>query len=76
MMQNFWRRQMLRLTERLTEHKYKGSYEQIAKAIQQFSSVPKLDMVNYWEQVVFSWITGDADMPPDAVIFALVILQK
>lgn len=67
---------MLRLTERLTEHKYKGSYEQIAKAIQQFSSVPKLDMVNYWEQVVFSWITGDADMPPDAVMFASVILQK
>jgi serine/threonine-protein kinase HipA len=50
------------LTERLTEHKYKGSYEQIAKAIQRFSSVPKLDVVNFWEQVVFSWITGNADM--------------
>ena len=53
---------MCQLTERLTEHKYKGSYEQIAKAIQRFSAVPKLDMVNYWEQVVFSWITGNADM--------------
>ena len=53
---------MCQLTERLTEHKYKGSYEQIAKAIQRFSSVPQLDMVNYWEQVVFSWITGNADM--------------
>lgn len=53
---------MCQLTEKLTEHKYKGSYEQIAKAIQRFSSVPKLDMVNYWEQVVFSWITGNADM--------------
>ena len=53
---------MCQLTERLTEHKYKGSYEQIAKAIQRFSSVPKLDLVNYWEQVVFSWITGNADM--------------
>ena len=53
---------MCQLTERLTEHKYKGSYEQIAKAIQKYSSVPKLDMVNYWEQVVFSWITGNADM--------------
>ena len=53
---------MCQLTERLTEHKYKGSYEQIAKAIQRFSSVPKLDVVNYWEQVVFSWITGNADM--------------
>ena len=53
---------MCQLTERLTEHKYKGSYEQIAKAIQRYSSVPKLDIVNYWEQVVFSWITGNADM--------------
>lgn len=53
---------MCQLTERLTEHKYKGSYEQIAKAIQRFSAAPKLDMVNYWEQVVFSWITGNADM--------------
>ena len=53
---------MCQLTERLTEHKYKSSYEQIAKAIQRYSSVPKLDMVNYWEQVVFSWITGNADM--------------
>ena len=53
---------MCQLTERLTEHKYKGSYEQIAKAIQRFSFVPKLDVVNYWEQVVFSWISGIADM--------------
>ena len=53
---------MCQLTERLTEHKYKGSYEQIAKAVARFSSVPRLDLVNYWEQVVFSWITGNADM--------------
>lgn len=53
---------MCQLTERLTEHKYKGSYEQIAKAVVRFSSVPKLDLANYWEQVVFSWITGNADM--------------
>lgn len=53
---------MCQLTERLTEHKYKGSYEQIAKAILRYSSVPKLDMTNYWEQVIFSWITGNADM--------------
>ena len=53
---------MCQLTERLTEYKYKGSYEQIAKTIQKYSSVPKLDLVNYWEEVVFSWITGNADM--------------
>lgn len=53
---------MCQLTEKLTEHKYKGSYEQIAKTILKFSSVAKLDIVNFWEQVVFSWITGNADM--------------
>lgn len=53
---------MCQLSERLTEYKYKGSYEQIAKLITQYSSAPKLDLVNFWEQVVFSWISGNADM--------------
>ena len=53
---------MCQLTERLTEYKYKGSYEQIAKAIRRYSSAPQLDVVNFWEVVVFSWITGNADM--------------
>lgn len=53
---------MCQLTERLTEYKYKGSYEQIAKAIRRYSATPKLDLVNFWEVVVFSWITGNADM--------------
>ncbi len=53
---------MCQITERLTEYKYSGSYEQIAKAIRQYSSTPQLDLVNYWEVVVFSWLTGNADM--------------
>ena len=53
---------MCQLSERLTEYKYKGSYEQIAKLIIKYSSVPKLDVVNFWEQVIFSWLTGNADM--------------
>lgn len=53
---------MCQLTGRLTEHKYKGSYEQIDKTIRRFSATPLLDQVNFWEQVVFSWITGNADM--------------
>ncbi|MFV0587574.1 HipA domain-containing protein [Bacteroides reticulotermitis] len=53
---------MCQLSERLTEYKYKGSYEQIAKLIAKYSSTPKLDVVNFWEQVVFSWLTGNADM--------------
>ena len=53
---------MCQLTERLTEYKYKGSYEQIAKTIGRYSSVPQLDVVNFWEVVVFSWLTGNTDM--------------
>ena len=53
---------MCQLSERLTEYKYKGSYEQIAKLIKQYSAVPQLDLVNFWEVVVFSWITGNSDM--------------
>ena len=50
------------LTERLTEHKYRGSHEQIAKVILKFSTVPKLDLVNFWEIVIFCFLTGNADM--------------
>jgi serine/threonine-protein kinase HipA len=53
---------MCQLTERLTEDKYKGSHERIAKAIGQYSAVAKLDLTKYWEQVLFSWIVGNADM--------------
>lgn len=50
------------LTERLTEDKYHGSYEQIGKAILKYSAMPGLDVVNFWELVLFSFITGNADM--------------
>lgn len=53
---------MCQLTERLTEHKYRGSYEQIGKAIIKYSIHPGLDIVNFFEQVVFSFLTGNADM--------------
>ncbi len=53
---------MCQISERLTEHKYKGSYEQIAKLIAKHATASKLDIVNFWEQVVFSWVTGNADM--------------
>lgn len=53
---------MCQLTGRLTEDKYHGSYEQIAKAILKFSSTPGLDLVNFFELLVFSFLTGNADM--------------
>ena len=53
---------MCQITERLTANKYDGSYEQIAKAIWKYSSRPVLDIVNFYEQVLFSFLTGNADM--------------
>lgn len=53
---------MCQLTERLTEDKYLGSYEQIAKTIQKYSATPGLDVINFFELVLFSFLTGNADM--------------
>lgn len=53
---------MCQLTERLTEDKYQGSYEQIGKALLKYSTTPGLDVVNFLELVLFSFITGNADM--------------
>lgn len=53
---------MCQLTERQTEDKYQGSYEQIAKAILKYSATPGLDLVNFFEILLFSFITGNADM--------------
>lgn len=53
---------MCQLSERLTEDKYHGSYEQIGKVIQKYSATPGLDLVNFFEVVLFSFITGNADM--------------
>mgnify|MGYP000766074072 FL=1 len=53
---------MCQLTERLTEHKYKSSYERVGKAILRYSSMPKMDVTNFFELVLFSWLIGNNDM--------------
>ena len=53
---------MCQLTNRLTEHKYYGTYQQLAETIKKYSSVPMLDVQRFWEIVLFSWITGNSDM--------------
>lgn len=50
------------LTERQTEYKYKSSYETIGKTILRYSSVPKMDLTNFMEVLLFSWIVGNNDM--------------
>lgn len=53
---------MCQLTERQTEHKYKGSHEQIAKAVARFARNTQFDLTFFYEQVLFSFLTGNADM--------------
>lgn len=53
---------MCQLSERLTEDKYKGSHEQVAKLLLKYSSTPLLDVSNFYEQVLFSFFTGNSDM--------------
>ena len=53
---------LCQLSEQLTEYKYRGSYEQISKVINRLSTAPMLDVVNFWQVVLFSWLTGNSDM--------------
>ena len=53
---------MCQLTLHPTEYKYKGSHEQIAKTIAQYSSIPKLDLTNYMQLLLFCFVTGNNDM--------------
>ena len=53
---------MCQLTNRLTEHKYRGAYIQLAETIKRYSVASMLDVQRFWEIVIFSWITGNSDM--------------
>jgi serine/threonine-protein kinase HipA len=53
---------MCQLTGKLTEQKYKGSHEQIAKKIAEYSAYPVLDLINYFEVLLFCYLTGNSDM--------------
>lgn len=53
---------LCQLTETLTEHKYRGSYEKVGKTIAQYSTQSGLDILHYFQLVLFSFISGNADM--------------
>ena len=53
---------MCQLSNRLTEHKYRGAYIQLAEVIKKYSVSSMLDVQRFWEIVLFSWITGNSDM--------------
>lgn len=47
---------------RLTEDKYRGSYERCAKIIKQYSSRVGIDMLELYIRLVFCFIVGNSDM--------------
>jgi serine/threonine-protein kinase HipA len=53
---------MAQATGKLSEQKYHGSHEQIAAALRAHSAQPGLDVVNFAEITVFSFLVGNADL--------------
>ncbi|MDF7806872.1 HipA domain-containing protein [Pontiellaceae bacterium B12219] len=53
---------MCQLTDRLTEQKYRGSLEQVGRAILQHCDNALFDALRFFEVAVFSFLTGNADM--------------
>ncbi|MBP6154850.1 MAG: HipA domain-containing protein [Chitinophagales bacterium] len=50
------------LTENLTEHKYIGSIEKVAKTTHQFTTNKGFEVLRLFELVLFCYLTGNADM--------------
>lgn len=49
-------------TGRLTEHKYRGSHEKIARGLIAYTQNPLLEVVKFYQQVVVSFLAGNNDM--------------
>ncbi len=47
---------------RLTQDKYRGSYERCAKIIERYSSRSGLDMTELYLRLIFSFVVGNSDM--------------
>lgn len=47
---------------RLTQDKYRGSYERCAKIIKKYSSRKGLDMTEFYLRILFSFVVGNSDM--------------
>lgn len=50
------------LDGRLTEDKYRGSYERCGKIVNEYSHQPKLDISELFLRIVFSFVVGNSDM--------------
>ncbi len=53
---------MCQLTDRLTEQKYRGSMEQVGRAVLRFCDNTLFDALRLFELTLFCFVTGNADM--------------
>lgn len=53
---------MCQLTDRLTEQKYRGSMEQVGKAVLRHCDNALFDALRFFELAVFCFLTGNSDM--------------
>ena len=53
---------MCQLTDRLTEHKYRGSLEQVGKAIIRHCDNSLFDALRFFELTLYCFLTGNSDM--------------
>jgi serine/threonine-protein kinase HipA len=53
---------MAQLTGKMTEQKYRGTMEQVGKAVWLYSSTPLLDAVRLFELTLFCFLTANSDM--------------
>ena len=62
MVQKFAMEDFCQLDLRLTQDKYRGSYERCAKIIEKYSSRRGLDMTELYMRLVFCYLVGNSDM--------------
>lgn len=60
--QMFHMEDFCQILNKMTSQKYNGSMEQIGKALREYSSVPGLDVIRYFELALFCFLTGNSDM--------------
>lgn len=53
---------MCQLTDRMTEQKYRGSMEQVGKAVLKHCTNPGFDALRLFEITLFCFLTGNSDM--------------
>ncbi|MFR9603207.1 MAG: HipA domain-containing protein [Rikenellaceae bacterium] len=57
------------LDEEADTYRDNGSYEQIAQIVEEHSTISKLDVLNFWEQLAFGWVAGCSELGAES--FAL-----